>query len=129
MNSFTCLLIDDDADCQELFCTVIDSIAPSLKCITAENGKRALAMLQTNEMSPDIIFLDLNMPLMNGKQFLQELNRLKIFQHVPIIVLTTSADQNTKTAVLELGARQFVTKPDRFSTWEIVLKQVIEDCL
>jgi CheY-like chemotaxis protein len=129
VNSYTCFLIDDDVDDQEIFCAVIDSIAPAWKCFTAVNGHAALVMLQSKEVSPDIIFLDLNMPLMSGRQFLQEINRLEMLREVPVIVLTTSADPTTKAAVLESGARQFITKPDRFSDWEMVLKQVIKNCL
>ena len=125
VDHFTCLLIDDDIDDQEIFCTVIDSIAPWWRCVTAVNGQKALTMLQSNEVSPDIIFLDLNMPLMNGHQFLQEINRQKIISDIPVIVLTTSADPNTKAAILELGAKRFITKPDKFSEWERVLKEFV----
>ena len=127
--SFTCLLVDDDLDDQEIFCTVLDGIAPSCKCVTAFNGQSALAMLESGEVTPDIIFLDVNMPLMNGRQFLIEANQAKLIEDVPVIVLTTSADQQTKTAVLDLGASQFITKPDRFSEWEAILKQVLEKSL
>ncbi len=129
MTSFTCLLVDDDADDQEIFCTVIDAIAPSSKCYTAFNGQSALAMLQSGEVHPDIIFLDVNMPLMNGRQFLQEANQARLIGDVPIIVMTTSADHRTKSDVLDLGATRFITKPDRFSEWEVVLKQVIDNNL
>jgi DNA-binding response OmpR family regulator len=129
VDNFTCFLIDDDVDDQEIFCTVIDTIAPTWKCITAVNGQSALAMLKSMKILPDIIFLDLNMPLMNGRQFLHEVNRQKIIDGVPIIVLTTSADYSTKVATLELGAKQFITKPDKFSDWETVLKQAIKTCL
>ena len=127
MSQFTCLLIDDDIDDQEIFCTVVDAIAPSWTCVTALNGQKALGMLQSKEVTPDIIFLDLNMPLMNGRQFLQEINRQKILDDIPVIVLTTSADPSTKAAVLDLGAKQFITKPDKFSEWERRLKQFVTD--
>ena len=129
MSNFTCFLIDDDDDDQEILRTVIDTVAPTWKCFSAMNGQTALEMLQSQRVVPDIVFLDLNMPLMNGHQFLQEVNKLKILQSVPIIVLTTSADPSTKAAVLELGARLFITKPDKFSDWETALKQVIDNCL
>jgi CheY-like chemotaxis protein len=127
--NFTCLLVDDDVDDQEIFCTVIDVIAPSSRCITAINGQSALAMLRSGEVNPDIIFLDVNMPLMNGRQFLQEANQAKLLNNVPVIVLTTSSDHKTRTDVLDLGATRFITKPDRFSEWETILKQVIDNSL
>ena len=105
----------------------MEVIAPTSSCITAVNGKVALEMLNTDRVIPDIIFLDLNMPLMNGLQFLQEVNRMKIVQDIPIVVLTTSADANTKSIMLNAGAAAFVTKPDKFSEWETILRQVLED--
>jgi len=127
VNSLTCFLIDDDVDDWEIFCAALDVVAPSCKCITAENGQIALEMLNAGKVSPDIVFLDINMPLMNGPQFLQEINRLKILQGIPIVVLTTSADVNTKATMLESGAEKFITKPDKFFEWEIVLKDVMKE--
>lgn len=128
MESFTCFLIDDDDDDQEILRTVIDTVAPTWKCVSAMNGQTALRMLQSGEVTPNLIFLDLNMPLMNGHQFLQEVNRLQLVR-VPIVVLTTSSDPATKAAVLESGAKKFITKPDKFSDWETAVQQVIDNCL
>ena len=129
MNTFTCLLVDDDVDDREIFCAVMEVIAPASTCLTAVNGKVALEMVNTDKVLPDIIFLDLNMPLMSGPQFLQEVNRQKILQDIPIVVLTTSADASTKATMLKSGAAAFVTKPDKFSEWETVLRQILENCL
>jgi CheY-like chemotaxis protein len=129
VNSLTCFLIDDDVDDQEIFCAVLEIVAPGCNCITAANGQVALDMLTAGNISPDIIFLDLNMPLMNGRQFLFEVNRTNIAAGIPIVVLTTSADVSTRTSVLESGAKDFITKPDRFSEWEKVLKPVISNYL
>jgi CheY-like chemotaxis protein len=129
VNDFTCLLIDDDVDDQEIFCTVLEAVAPACKCIPAGNGQVALDMLNAKKVSPHIIFLDLNMPLMNGLQFLHEVARLKILQNVPIVVLTTSADPGTRASMLESGAKAFITKPDSFSEWENVLRRVMANFL
>jgi CheY-like chemotaxis protein len=128
-NSLTCFIIDDDEDDREIFCAVMEGVASPCICVTAGNGQVALEMLNDGKVSPDIIFLDLNMPLMGGRQFLQEINRLKILEDIPIVVLTTSADATTKAALLESGAKAFITKPDKFSEWERVLIQVKENLL
>ncbi|HYF69269.1 MAG TPA: response regulator [Ohtaekwangia sp.] len=127
MNTFTCFLIDDDTDDQEIFCTVLGSLFPKIICITAGNGQVALDKLLSGEVSPDVIFLDLNMPLMNGRQFLKEVNRHTRLCSIPVTVLSTSADQDTKASVLELGARQFITKPDKYSEWETMLCEILND--
>jgi CheY-like chemotaxis protein len=99
---------------REVFRAVMEIIAPACYCVWAVNGQAALEMLNAGEIPPDIIFLDLNMPLMNGHQFLQEINRLKILQDIPIVVLTTSADVNTKATMRALRAKEFITKPINF---------------
>lgn len=125
MDNFTCFLIDDDTDDQEIFCTVLETLFPEINCVTAVNGRVALDKLVSGEISPDIIFLDLNMPLMSGHQFLKEGNHSSILGNIPIIVLSTSSDHATKESVLELGAKHFITKPDRFSDWEPLLSRIL----
>jgi CheY-like chemotaxis protein len=126
MNEFACLLIDDDVDDHEIFLSVLEAVAPAATCITALNGQDALDKLLRQDVKPDIIFLDLNMPLMNGRQFLEEVRRRDIINGIPIVLLTTSSDQRTKDSLLALGAREFITKPDRLSQWESLLSRVIE---
>jgi CheY-like chemotaxis protein len=122
---FTCFLIDDDSDDQEIFLSVMEEIGPSIRCFTAANGSEALRKLMTEEVKPDLIFVDLNMPLMNGTQFLAECTLLERFPKIPVIVLTTSSDKRTIEETLKLGAIDYITKPDRFSGWETIIREKI----
>jgi len=123
----TCLIIDDDQDDREIFLAVLETIAPACQGITAVNGQDALDKLISKAVDPDIIFLDLNMPLMDGCQFLSAFKQVDFQKAIPIIVLTTSSDKTTRARTLELGATQFVTKPDTFLDWERVLKEQLQD--
>lgn len=123
INEFTCFLIDDDIDDQEIFLSVLEDIAPSIRCYTAANGQEAISKLTSEEIKPDLIFLDLNMPLMNGKQFLKACNLLDGCRHIPVIVLTTSSDKNSIEETMQLGARDYITKPDKFSAWGSIIKE------
>jgi CheY-like chemotaxis protein len=123
----TCLIIDDDQDDREIFLAVLETIAPACQCITAVNGQDALEKLISKKIDPDIIFLDLNMHLMDGSQFLSAIKQVQFKKAIPIIVLTTSSDKATRARVLQLGATQFVTKPDTFFDWERVLKEQLQD--
>ena len=121
--AFTCFLIDDDADDQEIFLRVLESVAPAIECHTASNGQEAIEKLRSRQVNPDVIFLDLNMPLMNGKQFLEACQGLRSCKEIPVIILSTSSDQQTIKETRALGARDYITKPNRYSAWKEVIQE------
>lgn len=121
------MLVDDDEDDREIFLSVIQNILPEAVYTIATNGEDALQKLSGNEANPDLIFLDLNMPLMNGKQFLVEIKKNKKLDSIPVVILSTSSDQATIKEAINLGALYFVTKPDKFSAWEEALKTILNN--
>jgi CheY-like chemotaxis protein len=120
---FTCFLIDDDIDDQEIFLSVLEQVDPSIQCYTAANGQEAIHKLESEQVKPDLIFLDLNMPLMNGKQFLKACSSLNSCKEIPVIILTTSSDTKSLEETKQLGAKDYITKPDKFSAWGTVIKE------
>jgi CheY-like chemotaxis protein len=117
------MLIDDDEDDREIFSSIIEDGWPAISLSVATNGKDALHKLQNSPIAPDLIFLDLNMPLMNGEQFMQAIKVDERLQQIPIVILSTSSDKKTVTDMKQLGAGHFITKPDRFSAWETMLNE------
>lgn len=111
----TFFLIDDDEDDLELFITALHEVNKPITCLTAKNGVTALKMLEDENLSPDYIFLDLNMPVMNGKEFLSEIKTRHRLRNIPVIILSTSSDYRDKTETLALGASAFITKPASLS--------------
>jgi CheY-like chemotaxis protein len=106
------LIVDDDEDDRDLFCIAVHDIDPSINCIVARNGVEALQGLRSEEFEkPDWIFLDLNMPRLNGIQCLTELKKDPSLQDIPVIIYTTSKIQEDKDKTLQLGAVHFITKP------------------
>src|ERR1700742_4342006 len=88
------LLIDDDTDDRELFSEALATVDPVIVCDQATDGAEALDRLIKREISePDIIFLDINMPVMNGWQFLTKLKSVEKYRHIPVIVYSTSSNQ------------------------------------
>lgn len=118
------LLVDDDEDDREFFILVLGNIDPSLICETAENGKIAIQVLEKNEL-PDIIFLDLNMPVMNGTQFLTQIKQHELFKHIPVIILSTSSDSASIAQAAQLGAMGFITKPNKLYLLEAHLREIL----
>ena len=127
MKAFTCFLIEDDADDQEIFITALSKISPAIKNISASDGQDALDKLRAGELKPDIIFLDLNMPRMNGREFLKAISGEEYYRQIPIIILSTSSDNDTIAETIQLGAKEFITKPVNYSDWETILKIVLKE--
>jgi len=119
------LLIDDDEDDQLFFKDVVESINPTLHCATAINGKIALEKLKVSTSLPDLIFLDLNMPVMNGFEFLIQFKKENAFNKVPIGIFSTSNSIRDKELAKDLGARFFITKPNDLQILQKKLQQIL----
>ena len=108
----TVFLIDDDNDDLEFFCEAAAKIVPSLVCITSNDSASALKSFQNFDVPvPDLIFLDLNMPLVDGRKFLTEIKKLKIYSQIPVIIYSTSSHPKDQEDTRKLGASGFLTKP------------------
>ena len=120
------LLIDDDEDDQEIFVSALKEAAESVRCTTFDDAREALGKLVSQEILTDLIFLDLNMPMMNGQQFLTEIKKDANLNSIPVIVLSTSSHSGTIELTKELGADDFITKPDRFEDLIKILETVLK---
>lgn len=122
MGKTTCLLIDDDIDDQEIFIYALKGMEKSVTIVTAGDGMEALEILDADKtFIPDYIFLDLNMPRMNGKECLQELRKLPRLNRIPIIIYTTSSDEKDFKDTQQLGATGFLSKPPSTEHLKILL--------
>src|SRR5215212_8092715 len=119
------LLIDDDEDDSEIFQAAVEKLDQPINCIVLKNAGEALDLLRGNELNPDLIFLDLNMPGMNGQQFLLEIKRTEDLKHIPIIILSTSSHSSTIEITKDLGALDFFSKPDKFEDLIGILRSVL----
>jgi CheY-like chemotaxis protein len=87
----TVLIIDDDEDDVDLFKEALSEINRGIICISKSNGKVGLEYLKNSGKSlPQFIFLDLNMPFIDGKQFLKEVGKIERLAAIPVIIYTTS---------------------------------------
>jgi CheY-like chemotaxis protein len=108
------LLVDDDPDDKELFFEALGQINRTVDCRYAHDGEEALHMLGDG-LQPDIVFLDLNMPRLDGKEFLRRVASLRSFQQMPVVVYSTSSQQKDKQEALALGATDYIVKPSNQS--------------
>ena len=123
------LLVDDDFDDREMFIEVVLEIDSSVKFLTATNGNDALQQLIKTDNLPDIIFLDLNMPRMNGFQCLQHLKNNERYAAIPVIMYTTSGNTEDKEKAKRLGALKFLTKPSCIKLLKEELEKLFKEVL
>ena len=119
------LLVDDDEDDQLIFTDAIGEVSYDFQCITASNGLEAMLHLQTVSPAPSLIFIDLNMPYMNGFDCLRQIKNDNRFKDIPIIVFTTSDNPSDKALSEELGAQMFLTKTDDFELLKSKLAEIL----
>ena len=124
-NGITFLLADDDADDKTLFCEALSEIDPGIVCHTAGDGREALAILSEKQIKkPNIIFLDINMPVMDGWQCLGKLKEHSDHRDIPVIMYSTSSYQRDIELALESGAFCFFTKPSDYRELRSILRLI-----
>lgn len=120
------LIVDDDLDDIVFFEEAVTESFGSSLCLSAHNGEEALELLETRRARlPDIIFLDLNMPKMDGKTCLKKIKRHEVFQKIPVVIYTTSSSTKNREETRALGAAYFITKPTSYTE----LKKAVTDAV
>ena len=121
------VLADDDVDDGELFAEALAEVDPGIQFYQAHNGKILLEKIDSGEFAlPDIIFLDINMPEMNGWTCLAQLKKHKTLKQIPVIMYSTSSHARDKKEAESLGANLFYTKPDSFQQLKVFLHGLIQ---
>lgn len=120
------LLVDDDEDDQLIFSDAINVIAPEIECLTANNGVEAITLLKTMDHLPSIIFLDLNMPLMNGFECLQQIINEPAFNQIPVVIFSTSDNPKDNKNTIAAGAKKFLTKTPDYHLLKTKLLEILE---
>lgn len=125
----TIMCIDDDAEDREFFCEAVRNIDPLLMCYLCKDGVDGLRNLREMIVMPDYIFVDVNMPIMNGRQFLQEVKNLPRLRSIPVIMYSTTAHADEIQEYLKLGAYKVLVKPNTLTKIESMIKAVLHDQL
>lgn len=123
----TLLLVDDDQDDRFLFKEALAEADNSVEFTEAANGADALEKLMSGKVSlPDLIFLDVNMPRMNGLDCLKYLKENIRFKDVPVVMYSTAASDDYQKKCINHGAKLFIEKPSDF--WQLCdkLKNVLK---
>ena len=125
----TILIIDDDPDDVQIFCEAVREIDKKIHCFIAYNGEEGLLLLQNEMVKPDFIFLDINMPRMNGKACLTQIKNNLYLAHIPVIMYTTSKLKSDTEETMHLGEYAFLTKPNKFDDLVKILSIILKEIL
>lgn len=125
------LIVDDNESDMLLMKEAIKGTAMQNSLFTVNGADEALTFLNKQGEykdcpRPDLIFMDLNMPGVSGLELLQTLKQDSIFQHIPVIILTTSADDNDISKCYRALANCYVVKPINFDRFKKIIA-VISD--
>jgi CheY-like chemotaxis protein len=122
------LLIDDDRDDAELFREALSEINSSIGFEHFEDSKNGLKLLLEQQTNlPDLIFLDINMPIVSGWQCLTEFKKADHLKNIPVIMFTTSSQTREKQIAEDLGAAGFITKPSEYRLLKEMLTSVLQN--
>jgi CheY-like chemotaxis protein len=124
--SLNILLIEDDTIEVMKFNRVLKTLGLNHKIIEANNGEEALSILKDKEIIPDIIILDLNMPKINGIEFLQILKADDYLKYIPAIILTTSNNHKDVLECYKIGIAGYVLKPLKYDDYVERIRKMLE---
>jgi CheY-like chemotaxis protein len=121
------VLIDDDRDDHEIFAMALTAIGGGITCKYYEDARIAMTtLLHQKDQLPDFIFLDLNMPALNGKDCLRTLKHTAHLAHIPAILYSTSIMPSDEQVIMALGAHCVFTKPHSQGKLIATLQQIFE---
>ena len=111
------LLIEDDKIEVIKLKRALDKLGLDHQLIEAINGEEAFEVLKGDSEHPDIIFLDLNMPKINGIEFLKILKNDDVFRYLPVIILTTSNNRKDVLECYRVGVAGYILKPLKYEEY------------
>lgn len=118
----TILIVEDSSTTRALLRAVIDELG-DFETIEASTGFEALKMLPQQEY--DLIITDINMPDINGLEFINFVRSNNRYSHIPIIIVSTERSEEDKKRGMALGATAYVTKPFKSLELQEAIQKII----
>jgi CheY-like chemotaxis protein len=120
------LFIEDDFIESMKFKRVLKTLELNHRVIEAGNGDEALTILRANEIIPDIILLDLNMPKLNGLEFLRILKNDEKLRYIPTVIFTTSNNHRDILECYRIGIAGYILKPLKYEDYQVIVKKTLD---
>ncbi len=125
-NQLNILLADDDKDDRFFFSMALEGFSIPTLLDTVVDGEKLMTYLSENLLRlPDVIFLDLNMPRKNGFECLLEIKLNPKLNQLPVIIFSTSYEQEVVNLLYKNGAKYFIRKPSEYLQFKKIVQQTI----
>ena len=118
--------IDDDKDDCDFLKETLEKVNSEILCVRYTNSKEGIKFLTNTELSFDLIMLDINMPLMNGKECLVEIKKHENLRNIPVVMCSTTLQTKEMKSYFELGIYDFIVKPSTMTKYYDELKTIID---
>jgi DNA-binding response OmpR family regulator len=123
----TIVVVDDDPDDTDLIETAVGEIDPSVDCRVFHSGETALSFFAAHQQElPEFIILDLNMPKLSGRECLSQIRRMHAYDHVPVIINSTTIFPKDKVELKTMGASFIFAKTSRFEKLVEILQFIMK---
>lgn len=119
------ILVDDDAEDRMIFEDAFLQLNTGNQLLMFQNGLELIKYLKESETIPDIIFLDLNMPVMSGLETLTEIRKNEDYANISVVIYSTSSAEKDIEDTLIAGANVYITKPNDFEILKETIGKVI----
>ena len=116
------LLADDDKDDRFFFSLALDALTIPTQLVAVMDGEK---LTENAQKLPDVLFLDLNMPRKNGFECLLEIKANPNLETLPVIIFSTSFEQEVVNLLFQNGAQYFMRKPPEFSQLKKIIQQTV----
>lgn len=118
------LLVEDDMIDTMTVQRAFKELQVDTPLVTAENGEEAMHYLEKSQDAPGLILLDLNMPIMNGVEFLDRVKSNPDLRRIPIVVLTTSNEMEDRQKCFGHSVAGYMTKPVSYPNFKEMMRTI-----
>ncbi|WP_160290196.1 response regulator [Flavihumibacter solisilvae] len=118
------LLIDDDPEELDILTEALNGVTPRIRCVYAKGAEAALKVL--HQITPDVVFIDINMPKIDGIECLALLRNMKLPEQVDVFIYSNFIDDKVCKLALEMGAKDCIKKPYSILQLKAILRKVLQ---
>ena len=124
--SFNILIVDDSKTIRSVIKKTLQIAGvPIGELYEAENGQEGLVLMQDNWI--DLVFVDINMPVMTGIEMIEKMDKDKLLEKLPVILVSTEGSKTRVEKLIQRGVKAFIRKPITPETLRNVVREVMGD--